>query len=137
MALIGGGGAGNVAGGANPGGIGNSIHYIGNHAYAYSGDIQSKTTGGPDTLMLSFNTQNQYIIGVLSFTEEAIAADNIFFRVFMNSESVINVKYDSSPNYDNTEYRILIPPQTKVEVKWGCSTDDEIGTAWFEGRVYG
>jgi len=127
---------GNPTGGANPAGAGKGLNYIGDRAYAYSGDIQSKTTGDANTLCLSFSTQNEYIVGTLSFTEEAIAADNIFFRVFMNDESVINVKYDSSPTYTNTEYKILIPPQTKVEVKWGCSTNDEIGTAFFEGRVY-
>ena len=38
MALIGGGGAGNVAGG-NPSGTGTSLNYIGDHCYAYSGDV--------------------------------------------------------------------------------------------------
>ena len=38
MALVGGGGAPNVAG-SNPAGVGSSLNYVGNLVYAYSGDI--------------------------------------------------------------------------------------------------
>ena len=40
MALRGGGGAGNVAGG-NPSGIGTSLNYVGDHVYAFSGSHNS------------------------------------------------------------------------------------------------
>ena len=53
MPLIGGGGAGNVAGGANPSGTGSGINYIGKHAYAYN----SITAGTTDaTIGLQFTT---------------------------------------------------------------------------------
>ena len=62
MALIGGGGAGNVAGGANPSGTGTSLNYIGNHAYANSGVIQTETSAAPH---LNFTTGGEYIVGEL------------------------------------------------------------------------
>jgi len=109
---------------------------IGDHAYAFSGDILAGSTGQAATTMLEFQSPKGYIKGVLSFCEENIAADNVFFRVFLNNVSVINVAYDGSPPYTNINYPILIPPNTLVTVKWGCSTNDEIGTAWFTGKVY-
>jgi len=107
------------------------------HAYAFSGDIKAASTSDADTLMLQFNTESEYLDAILNFCEEAIAADNIFFKVFLNDIVVINVKYDTSPNYDNTIYPILIPPFTNVKIKWGCSTNDEIGTAWLTSKVGG
>ena len=56
MALVGGGGAGNVAGG-NPSGTGTGLNYIGNHCYAYSGSIA--ITGQVQT-MLNFTTGSDY-----------------------------------------------------------------------------
>jgi len=61
MALIGGGGSGNVAGG-NPSGTGTGLTYVGDHCYAYSGEITSGTSG--DSTMLDFSTgANSYIVG--------------------------------------------------------------------------
>ena len=106
------------------------------HAYAFSGDIAVDAGSEADTLMLEFNTEGFYLDGILNFCEEAIAADNIFFRVFLNDVSIINVKYDSSPTYTNTLYPILIPPFTNVKIKWGCSSG-ETGTAWLRAKVGG
>ena len=47
MALVGGGGAGNIAG-SNPAGTGTSLNHIGDHVYANSGqldDVSSYATG--------------------------------------------------------------------------------------------
>ena len=68
MPLVGGGGAGNIAGG-NPAGTGTSLNYIGNHAYAYSGNFSS--TGTDDTTYLEFDLAlNQYIVCLL-YTSDA------------------------------------------------------------------
>ena len=59
MALVGGGGAGNVAG-SNPAGVGTSINYIGNHAYAYAGALSASTSA---ETRLNFTTGALYIVG--------------------------------------------------------------------------
>ena len=65
MPLVGGGGAGNVGGGA-PVGVGSSINYIGNHAYAFSGQVTSGT--GTTITMLDFTTaSNSYITANIQF----------------------------------------------------------------------
>ena len=59
MALVGGGGAPNVAG-SNPAGTSTSLNYVGKHAYAYSGDV---SVSGSLTTMLEFTTAEQYVVG--------------------------------------------------------------------------
>ena len=61
MALVGGGGAPNVAG-SNPAGTGTSLNYIGDHVYAYSGTFQSLNA---TATMLQFTTGSEYIKGQL------------------------------------------------------------------------
>ena len=78
---------------------GKGIRYIGDWAYAFSGDIDDAASGSAATTMLDFTTGSGIIIGQIGFTEEAIAADNVFFKVIMNGETVINVAYDNSPTY--------------------------------------
>ena len=55
---------GNPTGGANPTGIGKTINYIGNHAYAYSGLI-GIDDGAP--VMLDFTTGNSYITATFDY----------------------------------------------------------------------
>jgi hypothetical protein len=65
MALLGGGGAGNVAS-SNPSGTGTNLNYIGNHAYAYSGEISANDN---ETTMLDFTLgANQYFVGKVQFS---------------------------------------------------------------------
>jgi len=116
--------------------VGPGLRYIENWVYAFSGDIDDAASGSAATTMLDFTTGSGIIVGQIGFTEEAIAADNVFFKVIMNGETVINVAYDNSPTYTNVMYPISIPPFTHVEVKWGNSSN-ETGTAWLTGRVYG
>ena len=61
MALVGGGGAPNVAG-SNPAGTGTGLNYVGDHAYVSSGLIDSGTT--TETTMVEFTTASEsYIVG--------------------------------------------------------------------------
>ena len=53
MPLVGGGGAGNVAGSSNPAGTGTGLNHVGNFAYAYSGIRNIDNT---ITNLLEFNT---------------------------------------------------------------------------------
>ena len=64
MALVGGGGAPNVAG-SNPTGTGTGLNYIGDHAYAYSGEVDNN--GSSATTALKFTTGNEYVLGQMHF----------------------------------------------------------------------
>ena len=141
MALIGGGGAGNVGGG-NPSGIGSSLNYIGNHAYANSGAIQTETSAAPH---LNFTTGNEYIIGVFELQGACNLSDVSdgevsAFIIKINSEIVAQPKVGTAAEAMPTveHYKILITPQSKIEVEVISAASN---TGWktsasFVGRVY-
>jgi outer membrane protein assembly factor BamB len=145
MSLIGGGGsgaggAGNPVG-ANPAGIGTSINYIGNHAYAYSGTFQASTTVAT---ALDFNTGREYIFGRVylngtiemgSGSGEITTADILF-----NGETVARLKVDSAEeDQPVTAFNdLIVPAYTHVEIKIDSSANNSgrLATVVFTGRVY-
>jgi len=140
MALIGGGGAGNVAGG-NPSGIGTSLNYIGDHAYAYSGgiDVDENVTS-----LLKFTTGGLYVKGRFQpqyFVANAGQAteDYRFTVKFDNQEvsvTLIAEGTDRDAFYNVVD--LIIPPFTTVEVTAQNVTDTNsraVG-AIITGRVY-
>jgi hypothetical protein len=137
MALIGGGGAGNVAGGANPSGTGSSLNYIGNHAYANSGVIADAASGSAATTMLNFTTGASYFVGHLNFTDAHVANDNMFMSVTLDGQIIVDLAYRSgSAGADNlSTYSLLIPPFSKIEIKYGSSANAN-ATVWLTGEVY-
>ena len=139
MPIIGGGGAGNVAGGANPTGTGNTLNYIGNHAYANSGTYEATTSSQK---VLEFTTGNNYIVGTLQLNS-AIQFSNVSLR-----QTAAKISYDSqtvalivgsaedAPVSQATD--ILIPPFTnvKIEVISAVDDSDNFVTVSIVGRVY-
>jgi|TARA_R110000823_G_scaffold81671_1_gene185710 hypothetical protein len=141
MALIGGGGAGNVAGGANPSGVGSSINYIGNHAYAYSGTVTSAgSQSNPTTTALQFDTAGSYIQAIVAWanTQTSGTADN-HFGVFIDSQAIFQAQFREGGDSNHTNPKnlhILIPPFSKFEVKVGTSADPHDWTITLVGDVY-
>jgi len=118
MPLIGGGGAGNTAGG-NPSGTGTSLNYIGNHVYGYSGAIALDGTTNDNTYML-FTTGPQYIVGTVQFNnlDEGAGTDDMVCKIFFDNQIVQSYRVGSSNIYtspDNT-IPVLIPPFTTVKI---------------------
>jgi len=138
MALIGGGGAGNVAGGANPSGTGSSINYIGNHAYLNTGRVDFN---GTETTVVETTTGNEYIVGKLTCATEADGSDDVRIRLYYNNEQVMGDISTSPPGTGNLAFnplRILIPPFTKVKITYDNEGSSSTLTSltMFEGRVY-
>jgi len=118
MPLIGGGGAGNTAGG-NSSGTGTSLNYIGNHVYGYSGAIALDGTTNDNTYML-FTTGPQYIVGTVQFNnlDEGAGTDDMVCKIFFDNQIVQSYRVGSSNIYtspDNT-IPVLIPPFTTVKI---------------------
>ena len=143
MALLGGGGAGNVAG-SNPSGTGTTLNYIGNHCHAESGTFEAKNTV---QTLFNFTTSNEYIVATLTMTAPiqmttAGIGSGQFrgYQLNFNSQTVGLYKVDSSAEDmpSDTEVRILIPPFTSVVLT--CIDDGTnanfLGTANITGRVY-
>jgi len=141
MPLIGGGGAGNVAGGSNPSGVGTSLNYLGNHAYAYSGPVVVNNT---TITALAFDTNTQYI-------DSKIQLGGVISNMGSSKQLGLIISFDGQEvsrniHMTNAGFAIndldpiylIIPPYTKVTVE---ILTDNIGDisyfATLTGRVYG
>jgi len=138
MALIGGGGAGNVAGGTNPAGTGTSLNYIGDHCYGYSGGLPIPNS---NTTMLEFTTANNYIVAQVIFSGIDSTADDYGAFIDFNGEEVYGtyILNTSQTNFYGMEpIPIIIPPYTKVVVRM-INKSTSSGYEWIAsltGRVY-
>jgi len=137
MALIGGGGAGNVAGGANPAGVGTALNYIGDHAYAYSGSITDASSGSAATTLLKFNTGSSYLLAKLTILTDEASTAAIFIEGFLNGEKIIDIVSDNTSvnNPLITPYELLIPSYSEFEFKAGANSSVDF-TAFIVGRVH-
>jgi len=141
MALVGGGGAGNVAG-SNPAGTGSTLNYVGNLCYAYSGPFADSQT--PQTV-LDFSTGNEIIRGILqfnAFVQEDDPADGSrgTCTLEMDGQVIAILKADGleddTPNVATQD--LVIPPFTRFTAKIDSSgtTSTHKATVLFTGRLH-
>ena len=140
MALVGGGGAGNTAGG-NPSGTGSSLNYIGDHAWGNSGQIQATA----ETVGLDFTSAaNQYIVGTMTalFDCGSIEGGNQFgYVVTFDGQIVCDTTREAldDDRIDSplpAQVDLLIPPSTRVVISAQTSGGQLDMTFNFVGRVY-
>jgi len=139
-------GGGNPVSSGNAAGIGTSLNYLGEHAYATSGnipDLDSQQT------MLKFTTANSYIIGKFSFfgsthinqASGSIGTGNIAnFQLLLDGQVVAVVKTDTAQEDMPAEMVIpmLLPPFAKIEIKVvsAAAASTYATQVTFVGRVY-
>jgi len=116
MALVGGGGAGNVAG-SNPSGTSSNVNYIGNHIYAFSGITNVNNI---ETSLLEFSTAStSYIICKIQFNYIEPDSDNIQYKVYINDEVIQAFQSDAnnlSHIFPDSILHILIASESKVKL---------------------
>jgi len=134
MPLVGGGGAGNVAGG-NPSGTGSSLNYIGEHCYAYSGKVASSATAFN---LLDFTTGNSYILADLTcFYAVQGSGSDMQFTVKLNGEAI--GQFNLTDSNDLTEFPVpfLIPSFSRFQIEQdNLAGGTEPVAATIVGRVY-
>jgi hypothetical protein len=140
MALIAGGGAGNPVGGTA--GVGTSLNYVGDFAYAYSGAADAASSS--DT-RLKFSTGNEIIVGKITGNGACDATSlgdgNITsFTIQVNGETVSVMKVDTSTEDSpmTAVNNLILAPYSEVTVlsqSDGAGTD-RVTTVLFTGRVY-
>tara|TARA_Y100000361_G_scaffold104748_1_gene94457 strand:+ start:429 stop:839 length:411 start_codon:yes stop_codon:yes gene_type:complete len=135
MALVGGGGAPNVAG-SNPAGVGKTLHTIGDFAYAYSGVIQV----GTGQTLLEFETGSYLFVGTLQYMVGEDTTDNIVFETSLNGEIVTGSLNETAqaPNPLNP-IPMVLPPYSKVSCDGTNFTGGQTGRkcyAVIQGRIY-
>jgi len=133
------GGGNPVVGGSNPSGTGSSINYIGNHAYAYSGEITSGS-GTTKTLLNFITASNSYIVGTIQFGFGGNRL-NDDERVELLIDGQITASMVFNNNYERAElndFQVILPPESNVLVRIVkvSGTADVPSFSWFQGRVY-
>jgi hypothetical protein len=135
MALVGGGGAGYVAG-SNPTGTGTTLNYIGDHAYAYSGNL---TVGGAGTVTaLKFATGNSYIVGKFSPQYNGNFSEDFSFTFIMNGETLFVLTLQDQDNQVFNEVSVIIPSfsDVTIEIAPVSHTTNRNVSVLYTGRVY-
>jgi hypothetical protein len=118
---------------------GKGIRYIGNHCYAYSGNITDPSSGTAGSTALDFTTGAGYIIARVSILSDEVGGAGLYTRIELNGVSVFRLNLDSSSSggfqFDNPFY-MLIPPLTRFVLLVGANASVDF-TAMITGRVYG
>lgn len=114
---------------------------IGEHCYAYSGNVEATTAS---QTVLSFATGKGYIIGEFTFNG-FIQVDNVSIRqgaitlVFNNVIVANQLTGDANEDMKaDVKQKVLIPPNTFVEAKVVAASgdSDNFATVIFVGRSY-
>jgi hypothetical protein len=138
MALVGGGGAPNVAG-SNPAGIGTGLNYVGDFAYAYSGFVEALTGG---TTALNFTTGSEVIYATLHYTgviakTNPAAGQRGNALVSMNDTDISTIFVDVNDIGGVNSIELMIPPYSKVTViMYADASAGNVHACHLTGRVY-
>ena len=136
MALVGGGGAPNVAGG-NPAGTGTTLNYVSDFVYAHSGVIDVDNN---ETTLLDFTTSGSGVIeATFSFFYIENQTEDYLYQVKFNNEIILGYNVDSSKAFQkDLVTKLVIPPETRVTVTATnvSNTNSREQTATIVGRVY-
>ena len=135
MALVGGGGAPNVAG-SNPAGVGTSLNYVGNLVYAYSGDVTIAASLANPTTLLEFTTGAEIISGNVSWGSDIVGGNDTRVNISINSERIFICRYSSGESESNDQpLNIIIPPFSKILIAIGAEVS-VTATALFTGEIH-
>jgi len=140
MALVGGGSAGNVAGGTNPAGTGSNLNYIGDRVYAISGEI---TVNSNTVTQLDFTTGPEYIMATYQFGFDSTnmsGSDRLGYIVQFNGTKIYEMIPLLKPDYaimSIDPLNLVIPPFTRVTIESITTEGADVGT-WgvIAGRYY-
>tara|TARA_R100001594_G_scaffold89023_1_gene123377 strand:- start:52 stop:450 length:399 start_codon:yes stop_codon:yes gene_type:complete len=129
-------GSGNPVGGANPAGVGQTLNYVGNLVYAYSGDVTLPGDLANEATMLSFTTGNEIMRGNITWGSDTVGGNDTRINVNMNSERIFICRYAAGDDESNDQpLDIIIPPFTKLEVKMAGEVA-VVATLLFTGEIH-
>jgi hypothetical protein len=123
--LAGGAGPGgfNAVPSSNPTGIGNTLNYVGNLVYGYSGMLA--LSSGNDATLLKFTTGSELIKCEIQFTFDYDLLENGKFfgiEILMDGQTVLKPRAEQriSGSGHGTDLvstvDLIIPPHTKIEI---------------------
>lgn len=113
------------------------IRYIGQHCYAYSGEVAVANT---ELALLEF-TSSGIIVGQVQLGSRAAENEDYEFRIYFNDNVVFSAIFgnQSQNEIGSWPIPIIIPPYTNVKVTLDniADTDSRVWTVGITGRVYG
>ena len=113
---------------------------IGNHCYAYSGNIAVTGGSSANTELLKFNTGKGYIIGNFQPYSTERGNAQLYLAIKLNNQLVVNAEFDAEGSVNpmlDSPITLLIPPLTDVQVLVGIETGtNKNWSMTFTGRVY-
>tara|TARA_Y100000310_G_scaffold260334_1_gene269216 strand:+ start:37 stop:453 length:417 start_codon:yes stop_codon:yes gene_type:complete len=137
MALIGGGGAPNVAGAGAPLGTGSTLNTIGDFAYAYTG-LQNATDAG--ATFLDFTTGQYLFVGNLQVLTADQSGNEIKATVRLNGVNAVEQTYRNDGNGPAGIFPLdlIIPAETRVEIIMTNASGggDKVYSVAMVGRIY-
>jgi len=116
--------------------IGPSLKYIGGFVYGYSGAVPATNDAAPITLV-EF-TSGAHILEIhLQFVDENNATYQRTVACDINGVTIIDNRYDGTPEALLNDYRVIVPPFSNVVFGGNINgaTSNMYGTV--TGRVYG
>ena len=137
MAII--GGAGNPVGGSFTGPA-QALEVIGDHAYAFSGEVEAAASGDINnaTTFLSFTTGNFYTVGKFQFYQTDGDADAITFAVKINGAIILTYPVEGRVTRSGSpdENFAILTPYTEVLVVGIGGIKGSAGTSANGAAVY-
>jgi hypothetical protein len=135
MAIL--GGAGNPVGGSFTGPA-EALEIIGDHAYAYSGEILVDQT---TPKFFDFTSGNYYFVGEIQFNYyDVVGDDDMRYELKFNGNLVQSYFVGNAKVYTSPDgvMPIIIPPYTEVEATGynDSSTNGRKNIASIVGRIY-
>jgi len=123
----------------NTASVGKDIHVIGNHAYAYSGQIDLAST---EKTLLSFISGNYYFVCDWQFLYDWTgfsAGESLGFTIKLNEVTIARVELPKSSSEIDSVMRvvpIIIPAYTKVEILGDTDAGNIYVSGMLTGRIY-
>ena len=115
---------------------GKGIRYVGEHCYAYSGNLTLAVA--TQVTAFDFTSGSGVIAAKFQTSIDADALSTSYFRIFvtLNGVSIIhNLETRGAGSPSGDVMYLTIPPFTEVVIKLQ-GDNDATATAWLTGRVY-
>ena len=119
-------------------GTASSLELVGDHAYAYSGNVGITSS---NITMLKFTTGNYYFVGGLEFHGDfaSITASNTVTRIVMNDSEIVDTIHTTQQDNTLMDYpiQIIIPAYTEIDITMAQAAGGTIDMqCTLVGRIY-
>ena len=137
MPLVGGGGAGNIAG-SNPSGIGSSLNIIGDHIY---GNNNVDMSSGETAVFFNHTNGAYYAVITIAAGRNMKSAAEITTTVVLDGENCYEAKLDNGITATGTmpfatPFKMIIPPYSNFQLKFLSGDDADTIGCTVQGRIY-